>query len=105
VPSSYTNTNQPTMTPSTESAPATIGARSSARVPGLKAGLALELCRPEPVDELVLDELVPLPVVDVGVNVALGMSDDATADMGAGDWPPQGGLGNITCQLRSGDLL
>jgi len=65
----------------TESATGAIGARSSASVPDLKLGLPLELGRlPEAVDE---------PVPDVlGVDVALGMSDDGTAEMGEGDWPP-----------------
>jgi hypothetical protein len=76
------------MKPSTESAAGAIGARSSARVPDLKPGSALELGRlPEVVDE---DEDEPESelVVGVGVNVALGMSDDATAEMDEGDWPP-----------------
>jgi len=77
--SCYTNTNQPKMKPNTESAAGAIGAQSSASVPDLKPGLPLELGRlPEPVDE---------PVPDV-VDVALGMSDDGTAEMGDGDWPP-----------------
>jgi len=68
------------MKPNTESAAGAIGARRSARVPDLKPGLPLELGpRPEAVDE---------PVPDVGLNVALGMSDDGTAEMGKGDWPP-----------------
>jgi len=69
------------MKPNTESAAGAIGARSSARVPDLKPGLPLELWRLlEAVDEPLAD--------DVGVNVALGMSDDGTAEMGEGDWPP-----------------
>lgn len=72
---SYINTNKPNMKPNTESAVGAIGTRSSARVPDLKP----ELGRlPEAVDE-------PEPVE---ADVALGMSDDGTAEMGAGDWPP-----------------
>jgi len=77
------------MKPNTESAAGAIGARSSAKVPDLKPGLALELWWvPEAVDEP-----VPLGAPDegVGVNVTFGMSDAGTAEMGAGDWPPQGG--------------
>jgi hypothetical protein len=75
--SCYTNTNQPNMKPDTESTAGAIGARSSASVPDLKPGLPLELGRlPEEVDE---------PVPDVGLDVALGMSDDGTAEMGEGD--------------------
>jgi len=45
----------------------------------LKPGLALELGRlPEAEDE-------PVPVA---VDVVVGMSDDGTAEMAAGDWPP-----------------
>lgn len=67
------------MKPNTESAAGAIGARSSARVPDLKPGFPLELGRlPEEVDE---PELVE-------VDVTLGMSDDGTAEMGEGDWPP-----------------
>jgi hypothetical protein len=75
--SCYTNTNQPNVKPNTESAAGAIGARSSGRVPDLEP----ELGRlPEAVDE-------PVPLA-VGVNVTLGMSDDGTAEMGEGDWPP-----------------
>jgi hypothetical protein len=68
------------MKPNTESTAGAIGARSSARVPDLKPGLPLELGR--------LPEALGEPVEDVGLDVALGMSDDGTAEMGAGDWPP-----------------
>jgi hypothetical protein len=72
------------MKPNTESAAGAIGARSSAKVPDLKPGLPLELGRlPEAVDE---------PDPDVEVDVTLGISDDGTAEMGEGDWPPYGGL-------------
>jgi hypothetical protein len=78
--SCYTNTNQPNMKPNTESPAGAIGARSIARVPDLKPGFPLELGRlPEAVDE---------PVPDEGVDVTLGMSEDGTAEMGEGDWPP-----------------
>lgn len=67
------------MKPKTESTAGAIGAPSNARVPDLKPGFPLELWRlPEPVDE-------PEPLA---VDVTLGMSDDGTAEMGAGDWPP-----------------
>lgn len=69
------------MKPNTINATGAIGIRSSVRVPDLKPGLPLELGRLlEAVDEPVL--------LVVGVNVTLGMSDDGTAEMGAGDWPP-----------------
>jgi hypothetical protein len=72
----HTNDNQPKMKPSAESAAGAIGAPSSARVPDLKP---LELGR-LPEEEVEAEE----PPVDV----AVGMSDDGTAEMGAGDWPP-----------------
>lgn len=74
---SYTNTKQPNIKPKTKSAPGVIGARSSARVPDFELGRLPEA----------VDEPVPLPVA-VGVDVTLGMSDDGTAEMGAGDSPP-----------------
>jgi hypothetical protein len=101
--SGYTiTTNQPTMTPNTESAPDSIGKRSGASAPDLKPGLVLAepealWVRPtinEPVVErdrrteqdargnVLLDEVLETP------NVALGMSDAGTAEMGAGAWPP-----------------
>ena len=100
--SGYTiTTNQPIMTPNTESAPDSIGKRSGASAPDLKPGLVLAepealWVRPtinEPVVEhrrteqdargnVLLDEVLETP------NVALGMSDAGTAEMGAGAWPP-----------------
>lgn len=71
---SYTNSKEPITEPNTKSTAGAIGARSSGREPDLKPELGLL----EAVDE-------PVPV---GVNVALGISDDGTAEMGAGDWPP-----------------
>lgn len=71
---SYTNTNKPITEPNTKSAAGTIGTRSSGREPDLKP-------------ELGLLEVVDEPVA-VGVNVTLGISDDGTAEMAAGDWPP-----------------
>jgi hypothetical protein len=71
---SYTNTKEPITEPNTKSAASAIGARSSGRELDLKPGLGLL----EAVDE----------PVGVGVNVALGMSDDGTAEMDAGDCPP-----------------
>lgn len=72
------------MKPNTESAAGAIGARSSARVPDLKPGFALELGR---LSEAV-DEAEAELVEGVGVNVTLGMSDDGMAEMAEGDWPP-----------------
>ncbi len=65
------------MMPNTESITGAIETWSSARVPDLARGLP----EPEAVDEL---EVLRLEV-GVGVNVTLGMSDEATAEMGPGD--------------------